>query len=142
MTKKELKELIREMLKEELVKEKYLAEAKEQILKAPITKYTAFSYDEVAAKVAAEVFENTEFKKVLSGAIDNTIAVYDEDVIKLIEDRLIEMGVSEKNLETVVSKVCDKLEDMTASTNKHIADKSTVQTVIKKAGNIGGKRIG
>jgi O-phosphoseryl-tRNA(Cys) synthetase len=143
VTKKELKELIRETIREELAAGNYIKESSDQNkLKGPINKHTAFTYDDAAAKVAAEIFENADFKKMLSSAIDNTVVVYDEDVEKMIQEALRSLGVSENNLETVTSMVCGKLEEMTDKLPSQARTFSGVQSEINKAGNIGGKRVG
>ena len=143
MTNKELKELIREIVKEELTAVDRLKESSDQDkLKGPINSHTAFTYDDAAAKVAAEIFENAEFKRMLSSAIDNTLVVYDEDVEEMIHKALLSIGVSEGNLETVTSMVCGKLEKMTDKLPSQARGFSEVSTEISKAGSIPGKRVG
>ena len=142
MTKKELKELIRETLREELAIRSYIAEAVEKNYKAPITKYNSFIFDDLAAKVASEVLEDSEFKKMLNSSIDTNLVVYDDDIVDMIKEKLTKAGVSESNLEETTTMVCSKLETMTDKIARQAKDYSSAKDEIKKAGNIGGKRIG
>lgn len=142
MTRQELKNIIRESIREELNIHGYLNESTKDSLKAPINKYTSFSFDEVATKVAGEIFENSEFKKMLNSSIDSNLVVYDDDVAEMIEDALLSLGVSSNNMETVTSMVCGKLDKMTDKISNQINTSSEVKTKINKSGNISGKRVG